>query len=355
MNILVFPATVADGVTYAEAARRSGNFVLGAASIKPEGLGQEHFSAWVHLPFVTEPEFLEAFDELVRQHGIEAIYAPHPVVWTMLREHLAQHYPEIALLNDNPCEQRLAPLRHAEQQCRVLPFHLLGLVPTAPVPNWLGTALALALPHLPGQSPPEKLALMTGLAYGGVAGDIVEIGSLWGRSAYAMALACKQEGIGPVLCVDPWQSSAYQQPDSNALLAVASDSLDAEASYRYFVANLASFAGVHCNYIRGYSLEAATLYRNQREICSEFFGRTRYAGRIAFLHIDGNHDYKAVVADLEAWSPLLQPGGWLIIDDYCWPFGDGPRRAADEWCQHHAARIECAFCAFGSLWLRLKM
>lgn len=354
-NILIFPASLAESVSLAEAASARGDFVVGAASVTVPDEERRHFSRWEELPFITDPGFEPALAQLLHRHGITAIHAPHPVVWTTLRALLPKHHPEISLLNDNPVEQRLLPLRRAEQQRDTLPFQLTGLTTTvASFPPWLGTALTLALQHLPGQSPAEKLSLMAGLVHEGVTGDIIEIGSLWGRSAYALAQACTQEGIGPVLCIDPWQSSAYQQPDSDPLLAVASDTLDAETSYRYFVANMAPFAGVRCNYFRGYSTEAAEIYRSRREIHSECYGSTRYSGRIALLHIDGNHDYAAVVADLTAWAPLLQPGGWLILDDYCWPFGDGPRRAADEWCLQHVDHIECAFCAFGSLWLRLK-
>ncbi len=269
MNILIFPASFAEGTFIADQAIGRGDFVIGAASVAVSEEERQHFSLWVELPFITDPAFEEALAQLLYQHAISAIHAPHPVVWTTLRALLPRRHPEITLLNDSPAEQRLFPLRCAEQQRHSLPFQLPGLPPTLSVPAWLSTALPLALHHLPGQSPAEKLALMAGLAYGGVAGDLVEIGSLWGRSAYALALACIREGIGPVLCVDPWQSSAYQQSDSHALLAAASDSLDAEASYRYFIANLAPFAGTRCNYLRGYSTEPAEIYCNQREIRSE--------------------------------------------------------------------------------------
>jgi predicted O-methyltransferase YrrM len=34
------------------------------------------------------------------------------------------------------------------------------------------------------------------------------------------------------------------------------------------------------------------------------------------IHLDGAHHYSSVLADLEAWWPLLRPGGILIGDDY---------------------------------------
>ncbi len=42
---------------------------------------------------------------------------------------------------------------------------------------------------------------------------------------------------------------------------------------------------------------------------------------LAFVFIDGGHDYDSVVADLRAWWPKVQPGGYLTGDDYqpSWP------------------------------------
>lgn len=34
------------------------------------------------------------------------------------------------------------------------------------------------------------------------------------------------------------------------------------------------------------------------------------------IHIDGGHDYIAVMNDLTAWWRILRPGGILIVDDY---------------------------------------
>jgi predicted O-methyltransferase YrrM len=47
------------------------------------------------------------------------------------------------------------------------------------------------------------------------------------------------------------------------------------------------------------------------------------------IHIDGAHDYASVLADLEAWWPVLKPGGILIGDDYD-PHWPGVVRAFDD-------------------------
>ena len=39
------------------------------------------------------------------------------------------------------------------------------------------------------------------------------------------------------------------------------------------------------------------------------------------IHLDAAHDYASVAADLDAWWPLIAPGGALIGDDY---YQDGP-------------------------------
>jgi hypothetical protein len=54
------------------------------------------------------------------------------------------------------------------------------------------------------------------------------------------------------------------------------------------------------------------------------------------LHIDAGHDFASVTGDLEAWWPMLAPGGVLIGDDYHggikWPGLKWPevRKAFDE-------------------------
>ncbi len=58
-------------------------------------------------------------------------------------------------------------------------------------------------------------------------------------------------------------------------------------------------------------------------------GPAKPSGCIALLHIDGNHDVACAAEDVALWSPLVAPGGWVAIDDYCWRYGDGPKRAGD--------------------------
>lgn len=50
--------------------------------------------------------------------------------------------------------------------------------------------------------------------------------------------------------------------------------------------------------------------------------------RLHLLYVDGGHEYKTALSDLENYSPLVRPGGFIIIDDACndypIPFGMFP-------------------------------
>jgi cephalosporin hydroxylase len=183
-------------------------------------------------------------------------------------------------------------------------------------------------------------------------GDIVEIGSWWGRSAALFVWLSTRYSLGKVLCVDPWLVQSLSQGDP--LLDGLCRNLDTEEALRMFEINLAPLGAGRLNYIRAPSVEGAASYKADPSATTEAFGATRYEGRIAVLHIDGNHAYEQVAQDEAAWTPLVAPGGWIIFDDYEWAFGDGPRRVADAFVAREASRIDASFVAGPSLFVKLK-
>lgn len=353
MNILVFPAGMPEARAFMRAARRRGDLLVGASSVGDDG--HDGYSAWEWLPFVTQDEFAPSLMQVVRRHAIEGIYTPHPVIWHALEALLPDLLPDILLVNPHPLDEALAAFRHAAGLDSAVSWRLDGLDRLDRIPPaWLRRSLLQALAAIPGQSSATKLAFLSSLAMNAPAGDIVEIGSLWGRSAFALALAARHAGNGPVLCVEPWHKEAYAQAGSSPLLAQAAARLDAEEAYACFLANLAPFAGTHCNYLRMPSCEAAPVYAGCTVVNSQAYGATPIAGRIALLHIDGNHDLPEVQRDLSLWTPFLLPGAWLVLDDYRWPFGDGPRQAGDAWLEKNLNAVDVAFTAFDSLWIRMR-
>lgn len=50
---------------------------------------------------------------------------------------------------------------------------------------------------------------------------------------------------------------------------------------------------------------------------------------VGLLHVDGDHQYRSVLADLTAWWPHLISGGTVICDDYGTERNPGVKQALD--------------------------
>lgn len=101
--------------------------------------------------------------------------------------------------------------------------------------------------------------------------SIVEIGSMHGRSSFALLTACR----GPVYCIDPWDDAdreEYLNPPGK--------------SYDEFMKNCGHFPNLVP--IRGLSPEAA------------YFLPERM---IDMVWLDGKHDFNSVTDDLLYWAP----------------------------------------------------
>lgn len=155
---------------------------------------------------------------------------------------------------------------------------------------------------------------------------IVELGVWHGRSAFAMAEACRGTATR-VYAIDPWQD--YDEgggPVAGLLEAGGHGGI--EEAYRSFLRyrrelGLAEKVVV----VRATSLATAAGWTD---------------GPVALLFIDANHHYDAVTADLEAWVPRVRPGGRVVGDDWNW---ESVRRAVGDFVARHpgcAVELPCA-------------
>jgi Methyltransferase domain len=112
--------------------------------------------------------------------------------------------------------------------------------------------------------------------------SVVEVGSLRGRSSFALLTACK----GPVYCIDPWPKH-----------------------YETFIRNCGHFPNLVA--IRESSPEAAARVPD-----------------VDMVFLDGDHEYEAVVADIAAWLPKTRK--LLCGRDYGNPEFPGVAEAVDE-------------------------
>lgn len=121
-----------------------------------------------------------------------------------------------------------------------------------------------------------------------------EIGCFCGKSACYLAHRIKQSGKPlEIVAVDVWPKDIYgQNPDCfiRDTLVVFTGNVDQ-----------GGFDKIITQVVRGDSAEAAKLFTDK-----SFFAAM----------IDANHSYEAVLADIRAWLPKIQPGGFLAGHDF---------------------------------------
>jgi len=185
---------------------------------------------------------------------------------------------------------------------------------------------------------------------------MVEIGTLFGRSASVMLLGRDLGGYDRKLFVfDAWDAKVGAQYDLPAPMLEYTQTIDLGPVCKAFEATFSALApNDTIGAYRVSSEHGLKIY--QESICGEEHRllkhrkRIKPSAKIAVLHIDGNHDAQPVARDVELWSPLLAPGGWVVIDDYCWRYGSGPKAAGDklldDWNDYVARSFVIGDCLF---------
>lgn len=353
-KILLFPGGMPRSLAYLRQALEEGKEVLGASSLGYDPASLQ-YPSWVTLPYVTEPGFDAALSQVLRDHRVEGIFTPNLVIWEHLRHHLGRIAPGTSLINDFPADDDLAPYRRALSQARTMTEHALALPAAHRAARLSHLDFAAILRHaetIPGMCDQDKIQGLCEIAQHCPAGDVVEIGSWWGKSAFVLAQLAACCAIGPVLCVDPWSDEHLVQEDEHGVLNGLP--LSAEEAFEVFQLNLLPYANGRLNYLRLPSSQAAAEYRSGLKVSTPGFGSTAYEGHIALLHIDGNHSYDMVRSDIDLWGGLVKDQGWIVFDDYLWPFGDGPRRAGDTFCAEQGERIKIAFVMGSALFIQVR-
>ncbi len=141
----------------------------------------------------------------------------------------------------------------------------------------------------------------------------LDIGVYRGRSLFPQAIAHRVAGKGVAYGVDPWSAAEADESDHAELRdeikafvqSTNFDQICQDVSRRVLDFGLSQ----HTRIVRATSAAAAEQFAAQ----GVAFG---------LIHIDGNHDTEPVLRDVRAYLPLLQPGGFLVMDDVSWPSVD---------------------------------
>lgn len=353
-RVLIFPIDMPYSITFLQTARQLGVQMIAASS---EAIDPKRFPDCycVHLPYVTTDTFDRDFIALLETRRIDIVFAPHIAVWRHLRALLSKpDFPvRFRLCNESPLDMNWRSFDaayHWAEICRSTPPLDPGIAgPALPLASYAGLFRQYNL--IPGESDDTKLFALTQVARQAPPGDVVEIGSLYGKSAFALAWLAKFHHLGTMIAVDPWRF-CQDQGEQAALINDAAPDLDWKHPFLGFMASLAMFE--HVNYLRHPSVQAADVYQQASAdgyIDSEEFGRTPVTGKIAILHIDGNHTYESVRTDLDTWLPFVQDGGWILFDDYQWAFGDGPKQVGDEFLTKHP--VQTSFVTSDTLFVKI--
>ena len=132
---------------------------------------------------------------------------------------------------------------------------------------------------------------------------IAEVGSFAGVSSDLFARYCSM-----VYCIDIWDSGAIGNGIEPDLMAKAEVMFDSVWNAHKKVIEP----------IQGMSVEVAQQFED---------------GSLDMVYIDGEHSYKSVCADIQAWLPKIKPGGWITGHDMI--LFDVQRAVKDTLGDHH--------------------
>lgn len=134
-------------------------------------------------------------------------------------------------------------------------------------------------------------------------GLVIEVGTWKGQSAVFMAETCRELGLdAALLCIDTWLGSLehLSDPRFRPLLAIRRGR---PTLYEQFLANIRA---------RGLQRYVTPLPQTSRTAARFLLVR---GVRADLVYLDASHEEEDVLADLEAYWPLLRPGGLLVGDD----------------------------------------
>lgn len=351
-SILVFPAVTPEAREYCRRAVAEGRSVVAAASVETD---RSFCGTWEYLPSVNESGFPDAFAEVVHRHDVDAVFIPVASAHFFLQRFIAERMPQVRIINPSPFEEQAARVRDlVDRADRLLPFERNIAEGRSRLSREAVAGILRQAMSIHGESGEEKIVAMMGVFSRTPKGDVVEVGSLMGRTAAVLKLLADAYDVGPLLTVDPWDETGAVQHESPAFVQQMAFAWQPGVLPAGFTVNLLGLGIKNHAHLRLSSMAGYAEYNTNCVLPGIGGLPVTFSGKIAVLHIDGNHDYDQVFNDWNHWGARLAPGGWVIFDDYVWMHGDGPRRVGDAVLAEHKARLECAFVCDKALFIKYR-
>ncbi|OUS29681.1 hypothetical protein A9Q99_08365 [Gammaproteobacteria bacterium 45_16_T64] len=367
VKLLVFPLDVDTSKKFIAVAKALELSVVGASS-EMKSAGDNAVDEFLSLPFITDEDFMGAFEDALSTYGITYIYAPHTGVWSHLKS-LQEKNPDVHnyhLCTPSPYNADWLEFESSYLWSdKLLSEHFVenlelgeGSLLQPKLSRGGYASLHKQFLRIPGQCDANKLVALAHIARVLPKGDLVEIGSLSGRSAFAIGWLAGKYQIGNIISIDPWENAKTEDQGEQAAilnreLESDTDVIDFEKVFWGYIGTISLLN--NAGYIRDISSKAIDAYNRateKEEIECPELGTVAISGKVSMLHIDGNHRYDHVCQDIESWEPKVISGGWVLLDDYVWAFGDGPKRAGDGLLA--TGRFDVAFSMSDTLFLRKR-
>lgn len=310
MAVLYFPAEDLD-VPGSISSVLAGNALFGGAR-RPPWVAKNR---WVELPFIYEHGFTPTLVEAVDHHKITTIMSRHPASILKLRATKELTARGVELNSNHPGEV----IDVAAEQAGHIRKEVLDLFGLGQNHSHMSiVALSQVLDGVVGATSISKAWVLKLLAARPQTGAVVEVGVMFGKSAFPLALGARQSDA-LFVAVDTWENHAAVQKDSPQILEVAAHSWNRE-HMQAIAEELIAFAGCTSLVVRGDTSVAIKRLGEKRKDSEP---------KVSLLHIDANHDFEKVKSDWELWQPLLTLDHVVVFDDTSWAAGDGPRTLVD--------------------------
>ncbi len=172
------------------------------------------------------------------------------------------------------------------------------------------------IPQMEGWSTPEKCKKLMNLVIE-TRSNSLEIGIFGGRSLVSMGFGHRVTGNGVAIGLDPWKHEACVEGSNDKENDEWWKSLDLHAIYASFVSHVLSHNLL--NYVEWMRIGS----KEALPILSKFYGR-----KFGVIHQDGNHSAEVSAWEIENYLPLLNDGGYWVMDDTDWPTTEAAQKLA---------------------------